>query len=118
DASGSGNLGRTPKVPPASGRGCGRCAGNEVSGSARRRHRAPPPSTTEEARMGEQDGEDGGAGASALAPPAWTRAHASTLPASGAWRPRDPSGDRQFLRAFVDRPFVLEGGGQLQDITI
>ncbi len=53
-----------------------------------------------------------------LTPPSWTRAHASTLPASGAWRPSDPPGDRQFLRAFVDRPFVLEGGGQLQDVTV
>ena len=57
-------------------------------------------------------------GASALAKPAWTAAHASTLPASGAWRPSDPTGDRQFLRTFVDRKFVLEGGGQLQDVTL
>ena len=42
---------------------------------------------------------------------------ASTLPASGAWRPGDPLGERQFLRMAVDRPFVLEGGGQLRDIT-
>jgi homoserine O-acetyltransferase len=57
-------------------------------------------------------------GVSALAKPAWTGPHASTLPASGAWRPSDPTGDRQFLRTFVDRKFVLEGGGQLQDVTI
>ncbi|HXH56754.1 homoserine O-acetyltransferase MetX [Iamia sp.] len=55
---------------------------------------------------------------SALAQPSWTRAHVSTLPASGAWRPSDPTGDRQFLRTFVDRTFVLEGGGQLSDITV
>ena len=55
---------------------------------------------------------------SALEEPTWTRAHASTLPASGAWRPGDPSGDRQFLRTFVDRTFVLEGGGQLRDVTV
>lgn len=57
-------------------------------------------------------------GASVLAKPGWTAAHASTLPASGAWRPSDPAGDRQFLRTFVDRKFVLEGGGQLQDVTL
>ena len=57
-------------------------------------------------------------GASALAKPAWTAAHASTLPASGAWRPSDPTGDRQFMRTVVDRDFVLEGGGQLRDITV
>ncbi|CAN5695475.1 homoserine O-acetyltransferase [soil metagenome] len=46
------------------------------------------------------------------------RAHASTLPVSGAWRPGDHFGDRQFLGMAVDRPFVLEGGGMLRDITI
>ncbi|WCO65770.1 homoserine O-acetyltransferase [Iamia majanohamensis] len=55
---------------------------------------------------------------SALEQPSWTRAHASTLPASGAWRPSDPPGERQFLRTFVDRTFVLEGGGQLSDVTV
>jgi len=57
-------------------------------------------------------------GDSALAQPAWTRAHASTLPASGAWRPSDPPAERQFLKTFLDRSFVLEGGGQLRDITV
>ncbi len=46
------------------------------------------------------------------------RAHESTLPASGAWPPGVPPGDRQFLRMAVDRPFVLEGGGMLRDITL
>ncbi|MGI8939701.1 MAG: homoserine O-acetyltransferase MetX [Iamia sp.] len=55
---------------------------------------------------------------SALEQPSWTRAHDSTLPASGAWRPSDPAADRQFLRTFVDRTFVLEGGGQMRDITV
>ena len=41
-----------------------------------------------------------------------------TLPVTGAWRPGDPLGQRQFMRMAVDRPFVLEGGGQLRDITI
>jgi homoserine O-acetyltransferase len=40
------------------------------------------------------------------------------LPASGAWRPGDPPGHRQFLPLGTDRPFVLEGGGALRDITI
>jgi homoserine O-acetyltransferase len=55
---------------------------------------------------------------SVLAPVAWTQPHASTLPATGAWRPGDPLGQRQFMRMAMDRAFVLEGGGQLRDITI
>lgn len=55
---------------------------------------------------------------SALAPPPWIQPHASTLPATGAWRPGDPMGQRQFMRMAVDRPFVLEGGGQLHDVTV
>ena len=53
-----------------------------------------------------------------LAPVDWRRAHASTLPVSGAWRPSDPAGDRQFMRTAVDRDFVLEGGGKLRDVTV
>ena len=53
-----------------------------------------------------------------LEPLAWGGPRASTLPASGAWRPGDPPGERQFLRIAVDRPFVLEGGGQLHDVTL
>jgi homoserine O-acetyltransferase/O-succinyltransferase len=40
------------------------------------------------------------------------------LPATGAWRPGDAVGDRRFLEIAVDRPFVLEGGGQLRGITL
>jgi homoserine O-acetyltransferase len=40
------------------------------------------------------------------------------LPASGAWRPGDAPGRRQFLSLAEDRPFVLEGGGALRDITL
>jgi homoserine O-acetyltransferase len=40
------------------------------------------------------------------------------LPASGAWRPGDPPGQRQFLSIGADRPFVLEGGGALRDISL
>ncbi|MDP8953523.1 MAG: homoserine O-acetyltransferase [Actinomycetota bacterium] len=42
----------------------------------------------------------------------------AALPVSGAWRPGDPPGRRRFARLAVDRPFVLEGGGQLGDIAI
>ncbi len=40
------------------------------------------------------------------------------LPATGAWRPGDPPGRRQFAHLATDRPFVLEGGGILRDITV
>lgn len=55
---------------------------------------------------------------SLLAPPPWIQPHASTLPATGAWRPGDPLGQRQFMKMAVDRPFVLEGGGMLHDLTV
>lgn len=40
------------------------------------------------------------------------------LPASGAWRPGNPSGHRCFLSLAGDRPFVLEGGGALREISL
>ena len=40
------------------------------------------------------------------------------LPASGAWRPGDPLGHREFVRIAVDRPFALEGGGDIRNIDI
>jgi homoserine O-acetyltransferase len=40
------------------------------------------------------------------------------LPASGAWRPGDDPGRRQFVRIAHERPFVLEGGGALRDIDV
>lgn len=46
------------------------------------------------------------------------RVHPSMLPASGAWRPGDPPGERRFLSIAEDRPFVLEGGGALRDISL
>jgi homoserine O-acetyltransferase len=54
----------------------------------------------------------------ALAPMEWRRPHASTMPATGAWRPGQPLGDRQFMLTALDRPFVLEGGGQLREVTV
>jgi homoserine O-acetyltransferase len=55
---------------------------------------------------------------SILVPPPWLQPHASQLPATGAWRPGDALGQRQFMRMAMDRAFVLEGGGQLHDITV
>src|SRR3954452_11155123 len=46
------------------------------------------------------------------------RVHPSMLPASGAWRTGDHPGHRQFVAVATDRPFVLEGGGALRDITV
>jgi homoserine O-acetyltransferase len=42
----------------------------------------------------------------------------AALPVTGAWRPGDPPGRRQFARLGTDRPFVLEGGGMLRDVTL
>lgn len=43
---------------------------------------------------------------------------ADPLPASGAWRPGDPVGGRSFVSIATGRPFALEGGGALRDITL
>ncbi|MCB1017236.1 MAG: homoserine O-acetyltransferase [Acidimicrobiales bacterium] len=40
------------------------------------------------------------------------------LPVTGAWRPGDPPGRRQFLVEADDHPFALEGGGALSNITV
>ncbi|MGD9796036.1 MAG: homoserine O-acetyltransferase [Acidimicrobiia bacterium] len=40
------------------------------------------------------------------------------LPVTGAWRPGDDSGHRQFLTIAAQRPLALEGGGQLRDVQI
>ena len=42
----------------------------------------------------------------------------AALPVTGAWRPGDPPGRRQFARLGADRPFVLEGGGMLRDAQL
>ncbi len=39
-------------------------------------------------------------------------------PATGAWRPGDEPGRRQFVRTAVDRPLMLEGGGRLSDVDV
>lgn len=46
------------------------------------------------------------------------RNYSSDLPASGAWTPGDPAGDRKFLHFDPDRVMVLEGGGTLRGITV
>jgi homoserine O-acetyltransferase len=40
------------------------------------------------------------------------------IPATGAWRPGDPPAWRQFLSVGGGRPFALEGGGILDEVTI
>lgn len=40
------------------------------------------------------------------------------LPASGAWTPGDPVGRRQFATIGAGRPFLLEGGGELPEVTM
>src|SRR5437867_2366670 len=42
----------------------------------------------------------------------------AALPVTGAWRPGDPPGRRQFAPLGTDRPFVLEGGGMLRDAEL
>ena len=50
--------------------------------------------------------------------PWWTRrAHPSALPSSGAWRPGEHAGHRQFV-TMPDRPFALEGAGLLRGLTL
>lgn len=42
----------------------------------------------------------------------------SEVPVTGAWRPGADPGRRRFVRLADDRPFVLEGGGDLRDIDV
>ena len=50
--------------------------------------------------------------------PVHPRAYAADLPVTGAWRPGDPVGDRRFAPVGAGRPFVLEGGGVLSDVSM
>src|SRR6476619_3946841 len=70
---------------------------------------SPPPFAAIEHGSGQGERHHGGVD---------RRVHPSMLPASGAWRPGDLAGHRQFLSIAGDRPFVLEGGGSLRDITV
>jgi len=42
----------------------------------------------------------------------------TALPASGAWRSGDPVGNRKFFDYASNRPFALEGGGVLDNVTV
>ena len=50
--------------------------------------------------------------------PVHPRAYTADLPVTGAWRPGDPVGDRLFAPVGGGRPFVLEGGGLLNDVSM
>ncbi|MDY7102181.1 MAG: homoserine O-acetyltransferase [Actinomycetota bacterium] len=76
------------------------------------------------------DGDVVGSGADAVGPvgtppappsaPAWSwtpPAAPAGLPASGAWQPGDPIGNRRFLQ-LTERGFALEGGGSLRDVVV
>jgi homoserine O-acetyltransferase len=41
-----------------------------------------------------------------------------TPPVTGAWRPGDPVGRRQFATLFSDRPLALRAGGALSSVTV
>ncbi len=47
-----------------------------------------------------------------------TARFAEDLPASGAWRPGDPVGQRRFMTVTDGRPFALEGGGRLDEVVL
>lgn len=46
------------------------------------------------------------------------RHNALPYPASGAWMPGDPVGHRQFHTFATERPFSLEGGASLSNVTV
>ena len=50
--------------------------------------------------------------------PVHPRAYTADLPVTGAWRSGDPVGDRLFAPVGGGRPFVLEGGGVLTEVTM
>ncbi|MFZ4583920.1 MAG: homoserine O-acetyltransferase MetX [Acidimicrobiia bacterium] len=41
-----------------------------------------------------------------------------SIPVTGAWRPGDPSGRRQFATFFDDAPLALEAGGHIGPVTV
>ena len=43
---------------------------------------------------------------------------AADLPATGAWSPGEPSGDRRFVTVTDGRPFALEGGGRIEEVVM
>jgi homoserine O-acetyltransferase/O-succinyltransferase len=46
------------------------------------------------------------------------RRFAADLPASGAWQPGDPVGQRRFVTVTDGRPFALEGGGRIDEVVV
>ena len=52
------------------------------------------------------------------AEPPHLRVFGEPVPVTGAWRPGDAPGWRRFLTMATERPFALEGGGFLRDLTI
>ena len=50
--------------------------------------------------------------------PVHPRSYAADLPVTGAWRPGDPVGGRQFTSVGGGRPLVLESGEALVDIEM
>lgn len=50
--------------------------------------------------------------------PAATQGQLSRLPSSGAWKVGDPPAARQFVTVGGGRPFALEGGGTLPEVTM
>ena len=80
---------------------CGRqSGGNEVSRGGRR-------------AVSARYGDDG-----TFAPVGWRRPHASMLPVTGAWRPSDPTGDRQFMRTASTATSCSRAAASLRDITV
>lgn len=47
-----------------------------------------------------------------------THHEASAIPVSGAWKPGDEVGCRKFATISAGRPFALEGGGSLPEVTM
>lgn len=81
--------------------------------AAVRRRRAEP--------LGRRPASDGADHISAMPSPypPHPRGFSADLPASGAWRPGTPAGRRRFHTfATPERPFVLESGGSLSEVTV
>lgn len=51
-------------------------------------------------------------------PPSSSAVGRGPIPVSGAWREGDPLGSRKLAHVVVDRPFHLEGGGVLRQVTV
>ena len=107
---GSGNLGRTPKVPP------GPPAGDAVVEVTRRQPSVRSRSAPSGLGPGGRARARNEATALSSLPP--TPLTARPLPPTGAWRAGDPAGQRRFADVVDGRPFHLEGGGVLRHVTV